>query len=202
VLTSRLILGAAQQMGRDSTLMGGMTWLETDESDGVHLENWQPAHPGASDVAFLQYTSGSTGAPKGVQVTHANLLSNQAMIQQAFEHGPGTVVVGWLLYHDMGLIGNVLQPLFLGVPCVLMSPLAFLQRPARWLKAIARYRGTTGGPSFAYDLCVRKTTEAQRAMLDLQSWRVAFNWAERVRAETLERFAAAFFPSGFRREAF
>ena len=112
--------------------------------------------------------------------------------------------MGWLpLYHDMGLIGDVLQPLFLGTHCILMSPMAFLQRPARWLEAISHYRATTSGaPNFAYDLCVRKIPAEQRALLDLSSWEVAFNGAEPVRAETMDKFAEAFGPCGFRREAF
>ena len=107
------------------------------------------------------------------------------------------------MYHDMGLIGNVLQPLFLGARCILMAPMTFLQRPRRWLEAISRYRGTTsGGPNFAYELCVTKIPPAERAGLDLQSWEVAFNGAEPVQAETLDRFAAAFAPAGFRPAAF
>ncbi len=114
------------------------------------------------------------------------------------------MIVGWLpLYHDMGLIGNVLQPLFVGATCVLMSPVAFLQRPSRWLRAISRYRATTsGGPNFAYELCARKIAPEEREGLDLSCWEVAFNGAEPVRADTLERFAEAFAAHGFRREAF
>ncbi|MBV9790945.1 MAG: amino acid adenylation domain-containing protein, partial [Chloroflexi bacterium] len=160
---------------------------------------------GGDTLAFLQFTSGSTAAPKGVMVSHGNLLHNEALIKQGFGHtDDNTTVVGWLpLYHDMGLIGNVLQPLYLGRPCVLMSPVAFLQSPFRWLQAISQYKATTsGGPNFAYDLCARKITPEQRATLDLSSWTVAFNGAEPIRNETLERFAATFAECGFRKEAF
>jgi amino acid adenylation domain-containing protein/non-ribosomal peptide synthase protein (TIGR01720 family) len=179
-------------------------WLATRPGEDAGAGDWrQPAIDGET-LAFLQYTSGSTAAPKGVMVSHANLLYNQRMIQQAYDHSAATVFVGWLpLYHDMGLIGNVLQPLFLGVRSVLMSPAAFLQQPRRWLAAISRYRATTsGGPDFAYRLCVERIPPAARAELDLASWSVAFNGAEPVRAETVEDFAAAFAGCGFRRAAF
>src|SRR6185369_6010238 len=170
------------------------------------LEQDLPEDPEA--LAFLQYTSGSTSTPKGVMVTHANLMHNEAMIGQAFQQSADSVVVGWLpLYHDMGLIGNVLQPLHAGCRCVLMAPAAFLQRPRRWLEAVSRYGGTSegttsGGPSFAYELCVRRIPPEQREGLDLRSWRVAFNGAEPVRAETMARFAEAFAPCGFDPAAF
>jgi acyl-CoA synthetase (AMP-forming)/AMP-acid ligase II len=156
------------------------------------------------DVAFLQYTSGSTSMPKGVRVTHANLLHNEEAIRRAFRVDPSSVVVGWLpLYHDMGLIGNVLQPLYAGATSILMSPVAFLQRPMLWLESIARYRGTiSGGPNFAYELVARAAREEETSALDLSSWRLAFNGAEPVRAETMERFSDAFARCGFRREAF
>ncbi|HEX5717148.1 MAG TPA: amino acid adenylation domain-containing protein [Thermoanaerobaculia bacterium] len=172
--------------------------------EGLLPEDWRPPGVGPDSLAFLQYTSGSTSTPKGVRVTHGNLIANERAIQRAFGQSEESVVVGWLpLYHDMGLIGNVLQPLWCGATCVLMSPLSFLQRPRRWLEAIDRFRGTTsGGPDFAYSLCVRKIPPAEREGLDLSSWRVAFNGAEPVRAATLDAFAEAFASSGFRREAF
>ncbi len=154
--------------------------------------------------AFLQYTSGSTGDPKGVVVSHGQLGLNEAAICAAFGHDPSSVIVGWLpLHHDMGLVGNLLQPLYLGVPGVLMAPEHFLEAPIRWLRAVDRYRATTsGGPDFAYALCLRRTRPQDRAGLDLSSWRVAFNGAEPVRAETMAGFAEAFAPHGFRSEAF
>jgi amino acid adenylation domain-containing protein len=184
--------------------LAGAAWIATDALEAGLATSWR--NPGVSPetVAFLQYTSGSTATPKGVIVSHGNLLHNEEMIRRAFGQSESSVIVGWLpLYHDMGLIGNVLQPLYLGAPCYLMSPVAFLQQPLRWLEAISLYRATTsGGPNFAYELCVRRTTPEQRAGLDLSSWTAAFNGAEPVRAETLERFAEAFAPAGFRREAF
>jgi amino acid adenylation domain-containing protein len=163
-----------------------------------------PPGPAPTGAAFLQYTSGSTASPKGVVVDHANLLANSEMMQRAFGMSPESVVVGWLpLFHDMGLIGNVLQPLMAGASAVLLSPMAFLQRPLRWLEAISRYRGTvSGGPCFAFDLCARKLDDDSLEGLDLSSWEVAFCGAEPVRAEVLDRFAAAFGPWGFDRRAF
>jgi acyl-CoA synthetase (AMP-forming)/AMP-acid ligase II len=155
-------------------------------------------------LAFLQYTSGSTAEPKGVMLSHGNLMHNLDMTYHAFGIGPDSRVVIWLPpYHDMGLIGGILQPLYAGTPVILMSPLDFLQRPLRWLQAIARYQAAvSGGPNFAYDLCVRKSTPEQRAALDLSHWQKAFNGAEPIRAGTLTRFATAFAGSGFRPEAF
>ena len=179
-------------------------WIETD-APPQDIENvWRQPALMARTLAFLQYTSGSTGSPKGVMVSHENLLHNQRMIQQAFGHTDETTVLGWLpLYHDMGLIGNILQPLYLGRPCVLMSPIHFMQKPVRWLSAISRYRATTSGaPNFAYDLCVRQISAEERDSLDLSSWSVAFNGAEPIHAGTLDRFCDAFGSCGFRREAF
>jgi acyl-CoA synthetase (AMP-forming)/AMP-acid ligase II len=178
--------------------------LATDVLPGHLADEWREPHLTGEELALLQYTSGTTRTPKGVEVTHANLMHNEEMISRAFDQSDESVVVGWLpLYHDMGLIGGILQPLYAGAHCVLMSPMAFLQRPARWLEAITHYRGTTsGGPNFAYDLCVRKVPPAVRERLDLSSWRVAFSGAEPVRADTLERFAASFSSCGFRRRAF
>ncbi|MCA9901894.1 MAG: AMP-binding protein [Ardenticatenaceae bacterium] len=182
-----------------------MRWLATDAIELDTAVSWQEPKVDANTLAFLQYTSGSTSLPKGVMVSHGNLLQNQLLISQAFGVLEGDhVAVGWLpLYHDMGLIGNVIQTLYTGLTCILMSPLDFLQKPIRWLQAVSRYRATfSGGPNFAYDLCVRKTTPEQRAGLDLRNWQVAFNGAEPIRTDTLERFANTFAPYGFRREAF
>jgi acyl-CoA synthetase (AMP-forming)/AMP-acid ligase II len=159
------------------------------------------------DLAILQYSSGSTGSPRGVMVSHRNLMSNEALIKDAFEHSSSSVVLGWLPFqHDMGLIGNVLQPVFTGAECTIMTPLQFLKHPLRWLQEITRHRATTSGaPNFAYELCV---TAAQRRGdagldgLDLSRWNLAFVGAEPVRAATLDRFAATFAGVGFRREAF
>lgn len=184
--------------------LAALQWLVTDEIDETHADLWVPPAVDGDTLAFLQYTSGSTAQPKGVMVCHRHLLDNTRTIQQAFEQTEDSVLVGWLpLFHDMGLIGVVLQALFLGAPCILMAPEAFLMKPVRWLRAISRYRAhTSGGPNFAYDYCARKITPDQRAELDLSHWQVAFNGAEPVRAATLESFADAFEPCGFRREAF
>ena len=156
-----------------------------------------------NDLALLQYTSGSTGDPKGVMLTHANLLANVRAIGQALDIRPDDVGVSWLpLYHDMGLIGAWLMPLYFGLPVVVLSPLSFLSRPARWLWAVHKHRGTiTAAPNFAYELAVRKITDAEIAGLDLKSLRASLNGAEPVTAETLDRFAARFAPHGLRREA-
>lgn len=197
---ARKLAGLSSQMPE----LAGQHLIATDAVAIEEASRWQRPDLRGESIAFLQYTSGSTSTPKGVEVTHANLLVNEAMIRHAFEMSEESVVVGWLpLFHDMGLIGNVLQPLFAGASCVLMSPMAFLQRPVRWLNAISRYRGTTsGGPNFAYDLCVRKIGPELRSGLDLSSWRLAFNGSEPVRAETLARFTEAFSPRGFRAESF
>lgn len=179
-------------------------WVPTDRLPDAAEAYWSEPAISPDTLAFLQYTSGSTGTPKGVMLSHANLLHNCALISYSFEHSRSTSGVFWLpSYHDMGLVGGILQPMFLGRSNVIMSPMSFLQKPVRWLQAISKYRATTsGGPNFAYDLCLRKVTPEQRDQLDLSSWTVAFNGAEPVRVETLERFAEYFAPCGFRPEAF
>jgi amino acid adenylation domain-containing protein len=204
VLTTAVIAGFAPALTAQDPAFAAVGWLATDTLAGDLAEAWRAPDLSRATLALLQYTSGSTAAPKGVLLTHGNLLHNSALIQRCFAHSPASRGVIWLPpYHDMGLIGGVLQPLYGGFSVVLMSPLAFLQRPLRWLEAIARYGATTsGGPNFAYDLCVRKSSPDQRAALDLSNWQVAFNGAEPIRPATLERFSAAFAGSGFRREAF
>lgn len=202
-LTTRSLVATVKECLVQDLRLATMSWLVSDNIDSDRASEWMRPALGGDALAFLQYTSGSTGTPKGVMVSHRNVVHNQRMIQRAFQHTEQTIFVGWLpLYHDMGLIGNILQPLHLGIPCFLMSPLDFLQRPYRWLQAISRYGATTsGGPNFAYDLCVEKITPEQRGRLDLSTWEVAFNGAEPIRAQTLERFAAYFAPCGFRKEA-
>jgi amino acid adenylation domain-containing protein len=206
-LTTTKVRAGIERLSRQDPGMDGfrnVQWLETDALPEGIENTWLSPAVTAHTLAFLQYTSGSTGSPKGVMVGHGNLLHNQRMIQEAFGHSQDTTVLGWLpLYHDMGLIGNVLQPLYLGRPCVLMSPVHFMQKPVRWLSAISRYRATTSGaPNFAYDLCVRQISAEERKALDLSSWSVAFNGAEPVHAGTLDRFSETFSSCGFRREAF
>ncbi len=169
---------------------------------------WRPvenlSHEAHEDeIAFLQYTSGSTGDPKGVTLTHANLLANIRAIVDGVGLQPEDSAVSWLpLYHDMGLIGAWMVPLYSGNPVAIMSPLAFLSRPERWLWAIHRHRATMSpAPNFAYELCLRRIADADLQGLDLSCWRAALNGAEPVRADTMERFAARFASYGFRREA-
>ncbi len=162
-----------------------------------------PPALGPHDIAFLQYTSGSTGNPKGVVLTHANLLANIRAMGEAVRAGPSDVFVSWLpLYHDMGLIGAWLGVLYHAATLVVMSPLAFLSRPQRWLWAIHHYRGTlSAAPNFAYELCLRRIEDCDLAGLDLSSWRAAFNGAESVSPETVQRFCERFGRYGFRQEA-
>jgi len=181
-----------------------LQWVVTDDGDPASADEWREPPLDGLSLALLQYTSGSTGSPRGVMLTHANLLHNLTAFHDAHGSGRHTRGVSWLPpYHDMGLIGGLLSPVYGGFPMVLMSPFAFMERPGRWLRAITRYSATlSGGPNFAYDLCARKVVPEERVGLDLRSWTVAVNGAEPIRAETLERFVAAFGPCGFRRKAF
>jgi acyl-CoA synthetase (AMP-forming)/AMP-acid ligase II len=177
-----------------------MDWLILDQESGCSLDqNRLLPTPGPEDIAFLQYTSGSTSNPKGVMVSHGNLIENLEMIRLTLDNAGQSTHVNWVpLYHDMGLILNVLQSLYVGAPCVLLAPVTFIQRPLQWLRAIHNYRAeVAGGPNFAFDLCVRRFRADQVKDLDLSCWKVAFNAAEPVRADTIERFAATFSPYGF-----
>lgn len=182
-----------------------LRWVATDDLLDQNLAiDWQKPPINGDTVAFLQYTSGSTGTPKGVIVTHGNVLHNSAIIYKAFGHHNHSKGLIWLpLFHDMGLIGGVVQPLYGSFPVTLMSPVALVQKPFRWLEAISEYQTTTsGGPNFAYDLVCRTATPEKLEQLDLSSWDVAFSGAEPVRWDTLKRFAEIFGPCGFKPEAF
>ncbi len=202
-LTSSSLLPKLQSKNFLGSNFKELHFFATDTMSDEQSLNWKMPLVSEESLVFIQYTSGSTGVPKGVMVSHGNLIHNQRMIQHAVEHTEKTVAVGWVpLFHDLGLVGNVLQPLWLGGRCILMAPTAFLQKPIRWLQAISRYRGTTsGGPNFAYDLCVEKISPEQRTHLDLTSWNVAFMGAEPIRETTIKRFSQAFESCGFHREA-
>ncbi len=204
-LTTEPIYNMAPFVFAQAPDLAAMQWLATDTVGDEDAAGWKQPDISADDLAFLQYTSGSTQTPRGVMLSHANLLFNLELIRQAFELVTAEDIgVIWLPpYHDMGLIGGLLEPIYNLMRVVLMSPISFLQRPVRWVQAISNYQATvSGGPNFAYDLVARKITPEQLAKLDLNRWNMAFNGAEPVRPATLDRFTEVFGPVGFRREAF
>ena len=203
VLTTDTLLFRMESLFSETETKNNFQWLATDTIDRSITDIYQKLDLHKDNIAFLQYTSGSTGTPKGVMVSHGNLLHNAAMTYRLMGHSPESKFVSWLpIYHDMGLIGGILQPLYGRFPCILMPPVSFLQRPYRWLQAISRYGGTTSGaPNFAYELCTQKITAEQKASLDLRSWQVAFNGAEPIRSDTLKRFSDTFADCGFRASA-
>jgi len=203
-LTTADLLAALAAHLPEAPDLAALRWLATDALDLDGADAWRDPLAGLATLALVQYTSGSTATPRGVMITHGNLLHNQAMIQRAFPQPADALCLGWLPpYHDMGLIGQVLQPLYAGYPCVFLSPSAFLQRPSRWLRALSRYGATvSGGPNFAYELCIEKATPELCEELDLHRWQGAYNGAEPIRPETIDRFATAFAGCGFRRQAF
>ena len=180
-------------------LSKSLTLLTNDDCGHAASEPRNFLHAKPSDIAFLQYTSGSTSSPKGVMVSHHNLIANLKMMADALITSRKSTFVSWLpLYHDMGLIFAALNALYAGAMCVLMAPVAFIQRPMTWLNAIHAYRAeVAGAPNFGFDLCVDRLNREQTKGLDLSSWRIAFNAAEPVRNDTIERFASAFAPFGF-----
>lgn len=185
-------------------LLRPFTWLASDTVLPAEAVDWKNPAPNHDTLAFLQYTSGSTGTPKGVAVSHGNLLCNQAMMQHAFGTTQDSTVVSWLpIFHDMGLIGQMLHAFYAGTTCVFMPPMSFLQQPSRWLTAISSYKAhLSGGPNFSYELCEKKVPAELVEKLDLSTWRVALNGAEPIRYDALEGFSRKFAASGFRKSAF
>ncbi|MEO1271094.1 MAG: AMP-binding protein [Myxococcota bacterium] len=183
--------------------LAALTWLDQNQAPNTSTTVWPHNSVDPDTAAFLQYTSGSTRAPRGVVVTHGNLIANLALMHRAFDNGPDSHAVNWLpLYHDMGLIGAILQPLFAAHPATFMSPLTFLAKPATWLRAISAQGGThCGGPNFGYHLCTRRIRDDELEGVDLSCWRLAFNGAEPIQDTTLRRFSERFAPWGFRPEA-
>jgi phthiocerol/phenolphthiocerol synthesis type-I polyketide synthase C len=203
ILTTSESLTQLQARFEGHPVLGGLPLIATDTISGDEAPegvSWEASPHG---LALIQYTSGSTSRPKGVMLSHRNLLANSAQIARAFDHDASASGIIWLpAFHDMGLIGGVLTPLYLGAPLVLMSPTHVVQKPLRWLDAISRYRATTsGGPNFIYDRCVDSVSDEQMESLDLSCWQVAFNGAEPVRAGTVRRFAEKFARCGFHAEA-
>jgi acyl-CoA synthetase (AMP-forming)/AMP-acid ligase II len=204
VLTNAQTHAAAERLFDQAPVLRNPRWIVIDRQAPAGAESaFREPDSGPASLALLQYTSGSTSAPRGVMLSHGNLLHNSGFICSRFGHTARSQGMIWLPpYHDMGLIGGILQPVYAGFPCALMSPMTFVQRPIRWLQAVTKYRGTTsGGPNFAYEACLKRITPEQCQGLDLSSWDVAFNGAEPVRADTMERFARAFAPYGFRADS-
>ncbi|MFC1752837.1 AMP-binding protein [Thermoproteota archaeon] len=226
VLCTQEVKERVMSKGFASAYLNKLNWYPTDNAqsqsaeahynilqssdarpDEVYSENshhsvqpWRTPDINSGTIAMLQYTSGSTSEPKGVIIRHSSILYNQLMMKHSLHHDENTVVVGWSPhFHDQGLIGNLLHPLFLGSTCIFMAPMAFIEKPVRWLRAITKYKArTTGAPNFAYDLCVQKIKPEEKAGLDLSSLRVAYNGAEPIRLSTLTNFTNAFKDCGFR----
>ena len=204
VLTNSAIRALADGLHALAPDLAALAWMATDAVGTSETHAGALPDVAADALAILQYTSGSTGTPKGVMLSHDNLIHNVALANHCFHARPESVSVSWLpAYHDMGLIGMILSPLYSGIRAVLMSPLAFLKQPFRWLDAISRFGGTiSGAPNFGFELCVNKVSPEQRARLDLSRWEVAFCGAEPINPKTFERFSEMFAPVGFRPSAF
>lgn len=204
VLTTSGIISQLEEFRESVPEFQAMRWIDTEQIPLELADEWQEPAVTSDMLAYLQYTSGSTNTPKGVMISHKNVLHHSAYLKSACSYTPDSVTVTWMPYfHDYGLVEGMLQPLYNGTPCYLMSPFAFIKRPFHWLQAISRYRAThSQGPNFAYDQCVRRVTPEQQAKLDLSSWCAAGNAAEPINPKVMESFYETFAPCGFRWESF
>ena len=204
VLTTSNLKAMAQFVFPNSNILKDLTWYGSDEVAAKGEENWVFPELEPETLAFLQYTSGSTGTPKGVMISHQNLIANEEMMRLSCNSTADEVVLNWVpFYHDLGLIGGVLHPIYIGAKAILLSPLHFLQRPVRWLQAVTRYKATmSAGPNFAFELCVTRIPDEALEGLDLSSWRMALCGAEPILHHTLERFIDVFSKCGFPETSF
>lgn len=204
VLTTAGILALVEEYDEKIPEFQAIRWINTEEVPLELADEWQDPAVDSEMLAYLQYTSGSTSTPKGVMLSHANLMFHSANLHKACGYTADSVTVAWMPYfHDYGLVEGLIQPLYSGVPCYVMSPFAFIKRPFHWLQAISRYKAThSQGPNFAYDQCVRRVTPEQRATLDLSSWRAAGNAAEPINPKVMESFFETFEPYGFKWNTF
>ncbi|MBV8518388.1 MAG: aminotransferase class III-fold pyridoxal phosphate-dependent enzyme [Acidobacteria bacterium] len=199
-LTTDAVYRQLSERFDESPSLKRLQWVVTDPIAEDEADGWTDPNATRETLAFLQYTSASTSAPKGVMVTHGNILHNQVLMKEAVQHDRNTIAVSWLpLFHDMGLISIVLSSLYNGIPCYLVAPVDFLKKPRLWLEAISKYGATfSGAPDFGYQLCVERISAEERAKLDLSKWRVAFNGSEPIRSDTLRLFTETFAECGFR----
>ncbi|NET00655.1 MAG: fatty acyl-AMP ligase [Sphaerospermopsis sp. SIO1G1] len=202
--TNRSFLEILQKEDSDFPEFKEMTWVATEDVDLEIADQWQDPQVSADSLAYLQYTSGSTSTPKGVMISHHNIMHHCGYLQKACGYDEESVSITWMPYfHDYGLVEGMTVPLYNGHPCYIISPLAFIKRPLRWLQAIQRYRGThSQAPNFAYELCVTRVTDEQVASLDLSNWQAAGNAAEPINPRVLEEFYTKFAPAGFQWETF
>ncbi|MEK7990857.1 MAG: amino acid adenylation domain-containing protein [Thiotrichaceae bacterium] len=203
VLTTSSTIKHKNEYIKNTPKLSHAVWIDSTVDEGL-ADDWKMPKISAQTLAFLQYTSGSTGLPKGVQVSHQNIIQNSKYIKTAFQLSENSVSVTWLpSFHDMGLIDGIIQPVYSGFLGVVMPSVTFLQKPLLWLQNISHYKAThCGGPNFGYDLCVQKITDKERQQLDLSSWLSAYNGAEPINKETLERFAQTFAECGFKQSYF
>ncbi len=204
LLTTSSCYSGLEERNREIAKLQTLKRIETNQVSQKLAGIWQQPTVNNTNLAYLQYTSGSTSQPKGVCISHNNLMQNLVALHQALGYTTDSIACTWVPYsHDLGLVKGLLEPLYAGIPCYVMSPISFMKRPMRWLQTISHYQVThSEAPNFAYDYCVSQTTAEQRAKLNLRNWLRAGIGAEPIRQDTVQRFAENFYASGFKRNAF